>query len=228
MALVSLIHPSRSRAKKAYAATWDWLHKSGVEVEYILSIDNDDPDKETYYELFKDQKIVCNDNRSAVDAINNAAKICTGDIIVQMAEDQTCEPDWGKRLIDLTKGKTDWIAKTHDGIQKWIITLPIMDRAYYNRFGYVYYPEYLHLFCDTELTCVADLLDRKIELNLPFIHNHYSTGKTPKDEVSIKADATWAQGEKLFIDRYKRNFDLVNPPGKIKSEEYLNWIKGKV
>lgn len=224
---VSLIHPSRGRAQKAFEAAKEWIYKAGVEVEYILSIDNDDPHKEVYYDLFKDQKILCNKNRSAIDAINIAASECTGDIIIQMAEDQSCELEWAKILIELTKGKTDWIAKTHDGIQKWIITLPILDRAYYNRFGYVYYPEYLHLFCDTELTCVADLLGRKIEIDLPFIHNHYSTGKTKKDEVNTKADSTWAQGESLFLKRLANKFDLKETSGRITDTAYLNWAKSK-
>ena len=84
------------------------------------------------------------------------------------------------------------------------------------------------MFCDTELSCVADLTGRKIEANIPFVHNHYSIGKSEKDEVSIKADKTWGQGEKLFIERYKKNFDLKETPGRIESPEYLNWIKNKL
>lgn len=173
-------------------------------------------------------KILRYENRSAVDAINNAAKIAKGDILIVLSDDFDCPDNWGAQIIEATQGKTDWILKTPDGIQDWIITMPIMDRAYYNRFGYVYYPEYLHMFCDTELSCVADLTARKIEANIPFQHNHYSTGRGQKDEVSIKADKTWDQGEKLFIERYKKNFGLIDPPGKIQSQTYMNWIKQKI
>lgn len=226
--MISLIHPSRSRPKDAFAAANKWIEKAGCKVEYILSCDTDDPLGYQYGAYFSGKDAIVNNNRSAIDAINNAAKVATGDIFIQMADDFDCPDNWALQIIEATKGKTDWILKTQDGIQKWIITLPIMDRRYYERFGYIYYPEYQHMFCDTEMSCVADLTGRKIISNISFPHNHYSTGKRPKDAISEKADATWAQGEKLFLERYKKNFGLIDPPGRITSQEYLNWIKGKL
>ena len=222
---ISIIHPSRSRAKMAYETAHKWLDNSEDNFEYILSLDYDD--RTEYKNPFTDGIVIRNKNRSAIDAINNAAKVASGDILIVVSDDFDCPIHWDEMIINGSEGKSDWIAKTPDGIQQWIITMPIMDRAYYNRFRYIYHPDYLHMFCDTELTCVADLTGRKIELNIPFTHNHYSTGKSVKDEVSIKADATWNQGENLFIERAKINFGLVNPPGKIKSMEYINWMKNK-
>lgn len=225
---ISLIHPSRSRAEIASRQSRRWLLAAGEPIDYILSIDTDDPQLAQYDGYFQSRRFICNGNRSAIDAINNAAKQATGDIIVVMSDDFDCPPQWATALLRLTEGKTDWIAKTPDGIQNWIITLPIMDRAYYNRFGYVYYPEYKHLFCDTEMTCVGDLLQRTIKLDIHFQHNHYSVGKSKKDSISDRADATWGQGEALFIERARNNFDLIDPPGKIMDEAYNNWIRRKL
>lgn len=225
---ISLIHPSRGRAQRAREVATKWIDRAGCDVEYILSVDVDDSQLKDYDRLFKDHIILTGQNRSAIDAINSAANISTGDIIIVMSDDFDCPEGWGYQLQTLTEGKADWIAKTPDGIQKWIITLPIMDRVYFNRFRYVYNPGYKHMFCDTEMTCVADLTGRKINLPIEFVHNHYSTGKSTKDSVSERADKTWAQGETLFVDRYKSNFGLVNYPGKIQSPEYLNWIKAKL
>lgn len=225
---ISLIHPSRGRPEKALKTAKKWMINAGdVDIEYILSIDSDDPQRELYEKYFADFETIINPNRSAIDAINNAAKISNGDILIVLSDDFDCPVNWGAQIVEAVKGKSDWIMKTPDGIQKWIITMPIMDRAYYNRFGYIYYPEYLHMFCDTEITCVADLTGRKIESNIAFKHNHYSVGGV-KDSISERADRTWAQGEKLFIQRYKQNFGLVNPPGKITSQEYINWIRNKL
>lgn len=228
MAVISLIHPSRGRAQRAHEVAMKWISSAGVDVEYILSVDIDDPELKEYRKLFSSLVINIGEHRSAIDAINTAAKASTGRIIIVMSDDFDCPDNWGYDLGEKTEYRVDWIAKTSDGIQKWIITLPIMDREYYNRFGYVYYPEYKHMFCDTEMTCVADLVNRKISLPIQFSHNHYSTGKTKKDAINERADKTWEQGEKLFIERYKNNFGLVNPPGNIQSPEYLNWIKGKI
>lgn len=226
--MISILHPSRGRPQKAYETARKWLDNAGCDVEYILSLDSDD-NVEGYEILFwPTTKRIINKNRSAVDAINNAAKVSNGEIILVLSDDFDCPPLWGKKILDVVQGKKDWILKTPDGIQDWIITMPIMDRIYYNRFGYIYFSEYLHMFCDTELTCVADLTGRKIEANIQFVHNHYSTGKVEKDAISDRADKTWAQGEKLFLQRYKENFGLVNPLGKITNQNYLNWINQKL
>lgn len=221
--MISILFPSRSRSLRAKVTAEKWLANAGCDVELIVSLDSDDPDP--YNNM--PGKIVRGQNRSAVDAINRAAKVSSGQILIQIAEDFNCPEMWGAKIVDFTQGKTDWILKTQDGIQDWIITLPIMDRAYYNRFGYVYYPEYLHMFCDTEMSCVADLTGKRITSTLMFPHNHYSVTKEPKDQISAKADSTWNQGEKLFIERYKKNFDLLNPTGEITNQGYLNWIRTK-
>lgn len=226
----SILHPTRGRPQKSFETIKKWLRAhvscNGFP-EVIVSVDMDDPCLNAYINLHG-KRVIVNHNRSAVDAINNAAKVCTGDIIIVVSDDTDCPDGWNDLLENAIGDRNDFIAKTPDGIQKWIITMPIMDRAYYNRFGYIYHPDYLHMFCDTELTCVADLTGRKIELDISFPHNHYSIGKSVKDAVSDRADKTWSQGESIFIERYKRNFDLVNTPGKITNIEYLNWIKAKI
>lgn len=217
---VSLLHPSRSRPGHAYETASKWITRAGVNVEYILSLDIDDP---KFNEYQPSVNIIRNQNRSAVDAINNAAYKSTGDILIVVSDDTDCPENWAVSLLKEVEGKTDWILKTQDGLQPWIITMPVMDRAYYNRFGYIYYPEYLHMFCDTELTCVADMTGRKLESKLLFKHEHDSI----KDDLKKRSDATWSQGESLFIERAKKNFGLINPPCKVTNQEYINWMRSK-
>lgn len=230
--MISLIHPSRGRPDKSFSTILSWCTFANVrdDLEIIISLDDDDSELMNYhlvyYLLRFPYKIIENSNMSAVDAINNAAKVATGDILVVVSDDTNCFHNWDVAIFTVKNNK-DWILKTQDGIQPWMITMPIMDRVYYNRFGYIYHPDYLHMFCDTELTCVADITGRKITSNLMFKHNHYSVRKEQPDEINKKADATWAQGEKLFLERYKKNFDL--PPGlPIQDNGMINWLKNKV
>jgi glycosyltransferase involved in cell wall biosynthesis len=228
---ISLIHPSRGRANRAFDTYLNWTSKLGnAEIEYILSIDTTDKEEYLYKLNFTDANvnIIVNDNSNAVQAINAGASRSTGDILIVVSDDFDCPNKWDQLIWEATNGKKDWILKTDDGIQKWIITIPIMDREYYNRFNYMYYPGYEHMFCDTEITCVADLIGRKLEANITFPHLHYTTGKSKKDYVSEKADKTWERGEKLFLERYKNRFQLKDIAGKITSEEYLNWINKKL
>lgn len=232
--MISIIHPSRGRPEKSFNNMVKWVNSmsSTENVEVLISIDRDDPLCDEYwrrYKVFVDITDVLPTpidwyHESSVDAINDAASCSHNNIIIVVSDDTESTQDWDVAIIKETQGKTDWILKTQDGIQNWIITMPIMDRAYYNRFGYIYYPGYQHLFCDTELTCVADITGRKITSNLLFHHNHYSIGKSVMDSVYSKNDKTNEQGEKLFLERYARNFDL--PKGNpIQGQDMINWLK---
>lgn len=225
--MVTIIHPSRQRPKQAYETGLKWIERIGLpesDFEYILSLDSDDPKLWLYPE-----KMPClnftrfiGENRSAIDAINFPAKFYSAyrgqeenskDFLIVISDDFDCGHGWGVALtMDLRSqvNTTDWILKTRDGIQDWVITLPIMDWVYYRRFNYVYHPDYKHAFCDTEMTCVADMTGRLLTSKLIFIHDHYSIGGAKKDELYERNDKTFNEGRKLFVDRKSRNFDL-NP-----------------
>ncbi len=208
--MITLIHPSRQRPEKSHQTILKWIMMAENKVEVIVSLDKDDPELPRYKDYYQDLDVrfVTADNRSAVDAINLGAKFAKGDILIVVSDDTDCFPRWDSRLFDQMAGKRDWIMKTKDGIQEWLITMPIMDRTYYNRFGYIYHDAYAHCFCDTELTCVAELTGKLVISLAEFKHNHYSIGKSERDSVSQKADATFESGKKIFIERKKRNFDL--------------------
>lgn len=230
----SIIHASYGRPEIAYETFYKWWNSSNKDFEYIISIDESDKLLYRYHELFtynpgRGQDItVVNTTNTSVAAINNAAKQATGDIIIVISDDFEPIKNWDLNIYQQVYDKKDWILKTQDGTQPWIITLPIMDRTYYERFGYIYNPEYAHMFCDTELTHVADLLGRKITSSLLFKHNHYSVGGIAKDKTSIKADKTWDSGKKVYLERFKNNFGLENvnvwnlPK---EAQHHINWLK---
>lgn len=233
---ISILHPSRGRAKiaKSVFLQWKAAADDSPGIEYIMSVDYSDPLKDEYRQMGWDicgLKVVFNDNHSAIEAINNAAKEATGDLLIVVSDDFDCPEHWDTELLKYLKGKSDFVVKTYDGLQPWIITLPIMDRVYYERFGYIYHPEYKHMFCDTEMTAVGDLLGKTILVPMLFQHKHYSQpGGIKKDAVSVKNDNTWGQGERLYIDRIKRNFDL--PESEVKGvlrcdAGHTNWLASK-
>lgn len=233
MKSISIIHPSRNRPEMAANTARKWLAcaKDAGRIEYILSLDYDDGMKEDYRKAFRTMPGVVFHffgNRSAIDAINVAAEISTANLLVIVSDDFDCPMNWDEMLLIALEKESDFIVKTKDGCQPWIITLPIMDRAYYNRFGYIYYPEYSHMFCDTEMSHVADLLGRKIELDIVFAHHHYTTGKTKQDAINDKNNATWGQGEQLYLERLKRNFDLKEFSGKLScAKHHIHWLQQK-
>ena len=211
--MISIIHPSRGRPNIAYDVAMKWISNAGCDVQYLLSLDRSDEQVLEYRGRFGNGKdILVNDNQSAIEAINKAAFCAVGDIIIQIADDFQCFPNWGNKIEEMMKGKADWILKTQDGIQPWIITLPIMDHIYYERFGYIYNPAYKHAWSDTELTCVAELTNCKWKSSMLFRHLNEGTTKIV-DAISKKNDATFEEGKALFIDRKKNKFGLK--PGDI-------------
>lgn len=227
---ISILHPSFKRpqlAKKCYDI-WVTNADNLMEIEYVLCLSELDPTLQEYKNIFEGiADITILSENGWVKQLNHAAVHSHGDLLVCIGDDFGCPQHWDTLLLTALQGKEDYIVKTPDGQQPWIMTLPIMDRVYYNRFGYVVYPEYKHMFGDTELTHVADMTGRVINLDILFPHNHYTTGKFVKDEVNIANDSTWAHGEYLYISRMKQNFGIENPKPVQLPQHHIQWLRTK-
>lgn len=229
--MISLLHPSRCRPLKSYETTRKWLASAGIDdVEVIVSIDEDEPMLQGYLDKYQGRekiRLIVNDNKTSVQAINQAAKVASGDIMIVASDDTDCPENWAHLILMATEGKSDFVLKTFDGAQTWIVTMPVLDRVYYNRFGYVYYPEYQHQFCDTEFTHVADVTKKIIWRNdILFRHLHYSVLKEQKDDVYRKNDNTWHEGERLYLKRFKECFGLMDVNRwDISDDRHYHWLK---
>lgn len=239
--MISIIHPSRGRPDKALETFHKWSDHTPDE-RYILSLDYDDPCLQEYLNKMPNEFILWSDvhsqptnnayivvgkNRSAIDAVNNAARFAHGIFVVISDDMEPCQ-NWHYEIQSISRNQKygeAWILKTYDGVQPYIITMPIMNHEYYKMFGYIYHPDFQHLFCDTYLTCVADITGRKITSNLMFRHNHYSVNGTAPDELHKRNDATWKQGQETFI-RLMNQFTLEERR-RIKDQSMKNWLRNK-
>lgn len=212
--MISIIHPSRSRPHQSYATICKWVGWAGVPVQVIVSLDLDDIELNKYLELYKGfgdrgHTVMSANNKSAIEAINRAMFEATGNIFVIVSDDTDCPKRWGVKLEIMTKTMRDFVIKTYDGVQNRIITMPIFDRAYYNRFGYVYNPEYDHMFADTEYTDVAHILKRVVtKLSFKFPHRQYSVIGRKPDELNLRNNATMDKGREIYKRRKKIKFGL--------------------
>lgn len=226
MKSITIIHPSRSRPEMAFKTAEKWLNNAyNIDnIQYLMCLDSSDPSLNYYMTIQTDIDWTgwVNDNKSAIEAINFGTTKATGDLLIVVSDDFSCEPHWDTLLIEALQDKSDFIVKTKDGIQKTLITLPIMDRVYYNRFGYVYHHSYSHMHSDEEMTCVAHMLGKVIDLDISFPHNHYSVGGMVKDAINIKNDLTWEQGLNNLNARKKINFGL-KPEEIVKPYESIVW-----
>jgi hypothetical protein len=219
---VSLIYPSRSRPDQCRATLQNWISKAGSnDLEIILSLDEDDIRLSEYQKMIFDGLTSNWDeppltytvlpNKSTVEAVNAAARISQGEILIVVSDDFDCPEGWFDTIIKAIGTKNDFVLKVFDGLQERIITLPIMDRAYYSRFEYIYHPDYKHLWADTEFSEVAYKLNKVIVRNdIVFTHNHYSILKTHPDATYLKNELTYEEGKQIFKHRQKQRFGLGN------------------
>jgi hypothetical protein len=226
--MISLLHSSRGRPEQAAVTAMEWFSKATGEreIEYILSLDSDDPElfrygtqfvrliRQTSCEHFG-LRIIIDQNPNVVAATNRAVSISKGDWISVVCDDTSCCEKWdmeietavqkaGKKLTD------PWLLHVFDGIRTDIVTMPIMSRALCNKLGeHVFYPEYSSMYADDDITAVAKLLGVYIkDHSLLFQHRHWSNGMAKKDPTYLRTGMLGRNGRQIFEKRKADNFGV--------------------
>jgi glycosyltransferase involved in cell wall biosynthesis len=214
---ITILHPSRGRAQKAFETYQYWMSKASgkIEIEYILSIDVDDNQQPEYSRIFMGVDGVCYtaSNRNVVDATNVAASHATGDLLIYLSDDFKCPQDWDILLYDkYLSGPVLALIKVDDCLQGFdvpVLTIPIMTRYLYITLGYFWHPEYKSMFVDQDLYEVCKKHGWIINApQLKFPHEHCSIGKAERDETYIRSEKNWDQGKELFAKRRAAGFPL--------------------
>jgi hypothetical protein len=106
---------------------------------------------------------------------------------------------------------TDGVLWFNDGIQgKNLNTLCIIGRKYYNRFGYIYYPEYKSFYCDDEFTYIANQLRRQKYFDQIIIeHKHFVQNQELWDNTYDKNSKYADEDKKLFHERKLKYYTTI-------------------
>jgi len=139
-------------------------------------------------------------------------------IFEYISDDFECPQDWDLTLHEIF-GSEPMLLKVSDGVTAKhlgnetgtanILTIPIMNKALYEKLGYFFHPSYRSLFVDEDLfnTCVNNnWLVRREDLLFP--HNHWVTGRVKKDDTYKHSELNWEQGKRLFQERKAKGFPL--------------------
>lgn len=228
MIKIVLIHPSYKRVDMAFNTCLEWLENCGnpMEVEYLIGLDNGDPTIEKYKERFESIKdkwgrfeINVGDSTDSVKASYRVAKTIstTTEILFQISDDTGSVCQWDYELIKsfsiVDNFKEPKALFVNDGYWPFgtVFVHPIMNRALYNKLGFILYPDYTSMFADNDFTEVCRKLNCFIEVpQLTFQHKHYSKGFNTFDETYAKRNnqQEFNKNQQIFIARQKRNFDL--------------------
>lgn len=145
---------------------------------------------------------------------NMAADNSTGTVLVQVTDDFSPPDRWDEKLLALQPA--GWIHGEHvvhvdDGYVRDLCTLAIVTRKRFEKIGYLFYPDFLSMFSDTELTAVAKRDGVMLEaMHLLFEHKHPDCKKRDRDAVDLNHASAerWQQGEALFKRRQSMGFPI--------------------
>lgn len=157
-------------------------------------------------------------NTCVVEAANHGASRALGNILIYLSDDFEAPQDWDLTLHEII-GSDPMLLKVSDGVTAKhlgnetgtanILTIPIMNRALYEKLGYFFHPDYKSMFCDEDLfqTCVKNnWLVRREDLLFP--HNHWVNGKAKKDQTYIDSEKNFQTGRQVFEQRKLLGFTL--------------------
>lgn len=201
-----------------------WNTRSALQLhEFVIAVDEGNAEglkmAEALAQKWPNTKVVVNTGqKTCVGGWNTAGAATTGKVIIAVADDFVPPQNWDQLLLSIEpKGweNEERVIKVEDGYVHNIFVLSILTRIRYERFGYIFYPKYLSLFCDTEFGEVATRDGVVIEANhLLFEHIHPDCMKRERDGVDMThaSRERWNAGEMLFNFRRAHGFPLDDGP----------------
>jgi hypothetical protein len=228
----SILHATYGRPEKAVAAMRMWWDRASKpwEVEYVFAVNQDDDSRKRLYPLanlaWDGVKIITDDFAGSAPAWDAAARISTGEILIQGQDDVEPPQDWDAHLVCKLRalpfegGPDAWkdmpvVIAVADGYRSdSLLCTAICTRRRYKQQGCFLCPEFLSVYSDDDFTirAHADTADGKCVFvnarDLVFLHqNPYHTG-APHDDTLRRENSpeAYALGSALFM---QRNADLV-------------------
>ena len=214
--LISIIHPSLGRPVQARRCLDHWMQTASGdhEIEWIVSLSSADKMLGDYNQTFiaSGAILVELSTKNMVEATNEAAKLCAGELIILVSDDMFSPEMWDTRMLhklEMIDGPA--ILQVYDGITSKKLTIPIMNREAYAKLGYIYHPDYKSMFADDDLRGTA--MKHKMYYNATDIfieHRHFSIGKAKFDETYRREihHTVYKQGEITYYNRARLNFPL--------------------
>lgn len=216
---IHIIHASRQRPIQASNTYHTWLREMKEGDTYTIAIEQDQSSD------YQGLPCVVVPSRTAIEAFNLCAENIKSrfkpqDIVIGLSDDfpTPCDLNLIREACD-----SDKILKTFDGIQKWIVTLPIIGVECYKTYGYIYPPQYKHMFADTHLTHQAEINNvLQIRNDIVIKHHHYSIGGSKKDTLNDRNDKTFNEGKEVYLSWAKKQTKQLSS---VESIEIRNWLK---
>jgi len=209
---------TRSRPANMLRAYNSVVNNHAHHFMFVVSIDSDDEVTKQSKELElmeKDNRVTVIEgvSKNKVQAINRDVPKSGWDILVNLSDDQVfIVKDFDAQIIKDFNGNLDQFIHYPDGhVNELLPTMSIMGREYYNRFGYIYHPDYASLWCDNEAMDVAIELGKYKYSNVQiFDHLHPAWGHGVADAQLIRTQNYYRQDSRTFNKRKLAGFPKLS------------------
>lgn len=215
--------PTRGRPDK-FISTFESYQNLCVDKENILflvSIDEDDTtmnnnDILNILNTYQNTIVIKGISKSKIDAVNrDIDKIdYDWDIILLASDDMIPQVNGYDIIIKdnmmFNYPDSDGILWFNDGFQgNRLNTLCILGKKYYNRFNYIYHPDYRSCWSDNEFMMVGNILKKQSYIDQVIIkHEHPDWGYGSADFVHHKNVEDWSHDHYTYQIRSSNNFYL--------------------
>jgi len=212
--------PTRGRPDKFFSVLDQYRELSrSKNVKFLITCDLDDVtmNNEAVKDRFKsyDNVEVCYGNsKTKIQAVNADMKGRDFDICLLASDDMIPERvGYDLEIIDQMKVNYpdyDGVIWFSDGYQKQKLnTLIVLGKRYYDRFGYLYHPDYVSFYCDNEFMQVAFALGKQTYVDDVIIrHEHPDNTKEAIDMTYAVNNQHVMRDHMTFIQRSQRMFGL--------------------
>lgn len=210
--------PTRNRPIKFLNVLDKYLDKlDDKTTEIIVSCDIDDESMYNKYLTnyvggFKNVKLCYSPNKTKIEAMNADLEGVDFDILLIASDDMIPIVQGFDTIIKMKMLEhypdTDGILWFNDGyLGDKINTLSIIGKKYYDRFGYVYNPNYYSLWCDNEFTDMGNILGKQTYFPEVIIeHQHPDWGFGQPDTVHVLNNFYYHKDKNTYYNRKRRNF----------------------
>jgi hypothetical protein len=214
--------PTRNRKNKFFKVLKKYqnLCEDLTNTYFLITLDNDDEsmspsEVDQIFRTFKNVKVIYGNSNSKIHAINRDIELVDDWDIVLLASDDMVPKVKGYDNVIRDKMKenypdTDGVLWFNDGHQgNKLNTLSILGKKYYDRFGYIYYPEYKSVWSDNEFMMVGNLLGKQTYFDEVIIeHEHPDWGYGNRDVIHQINSNNENHDKLLFMKRKENNFFL--------------------
>lgn len=214
--------PTRGR-REPFFNTLDKYYEFATDTDLLevqVTIDSDDkemnnPDCLERLKGYKNLSYNLGKSKSKIHAVNRDLKTTGWDILLLASDDMVPIMQGYDEVIRKNMRAhypdTDGVLWFNDGNRSDLNTLCILGKSYFDRFGYIYFPQYKSMYCDYEFMLVGNILQRQTYFPDVIIrHEHPEYGYGEIDSTYEQNNIPYSDDRKLFHKRKAMNFGF-NP-----------------